>query len=116
MGIFDSLGNIEWGSRDYRQDKRIEKLGLRLDALSDGKRAIDRTFTATLRILIKKGLITQDEMVAELEAMLAEQNARFATVEANSEGSVSVEALDTEQIAEMDSTATDDTTDHKPQL
>jgi hypothetical protein len=103
--------------RDYRQDSQIRQLQRRLESISAfrNRAAPERNMAAAaIRLLIKKGLITPDELADEMEAIDQEQFGRirpnFDVESADATGGV----VDSEKIAEIDSSVAKSDSANKP--
>jgi hypothetical protein len=98
--------------REHRQDSQLRRLHQRLEMLSEVRRraAPERHFAAAVvRLLLKKGLITADELADELEAVNEEQ---FAKVRDGFR--LPGEPLDAERIAKLENSGQGSASETKP--
>jgi hypothetical protein len=107
--ILDALGGWE-----YRQYRRIEGLSQRLDSLSSGTGRshaaafeAERNLAAIIRVLLKKGLVTQEELVAEFAVIDAALIAKIGTFPVETPAAGQGKEFDAEQIAKLDTAAVD---------
>jgi hypothetical protein len=101
--IFDFL-------RDWRQDSQIGKLQRRIDTLSAARLRADperNLAAAVVRLLLKKGLITADELADEMEAINEEQFAKIGNLTVGEVGAPPPETIDAAQIAKLDNAVAD---------
>ena len=108
--MFDDLFDIVY---EHRQDSQIRDLRRRLDSLStarprsapDSERNLA---AAVVGLLIKKGLITPDELAGAMEAIDAAQIAKIGGLSVSDLASPSAdttETIDAAQIAGLDTSA-----------
>jgi hypothetical protein len=98
--------------RDYRQDSQIQSLRRRLDDLSKSRTraAADperNMAAAVVRLLLKKGLITADELGDEMEAIDAEQFAKIGKLSLTVGEASSPDTVNAAEIAKLDQAAAD---------
>jgi hypothetical protein len=97
---------------EWRQDSQISELRRRLDTrpAADTRVATDperNLAAAVIRLLLKKGLITSDELAAEVEAINEEQFAKIGNLTVSEVGAPPPENIDVAEIARLDTSAAD---------
>jgi len=101
--------------RDYRQDSQIRRLQRRLETLSAVRshaRPERNMAAAVVRLLLKKGLITADELADEMEAINEEQFAKARELTPGDRIAFPGGTVDAAKIAELDTS--DDASEIRP--